>query len=264
MRVSNDARQVVLITGASKGIGAACVSAFRARGARVALAARSAAELRMLARDGDLVLPGDLTHGGSGSAVEQTVATFGRIDVLVNCAGVGLYVPSHQASETDARAIFDLNFFTPLRLSQLAAAHMKRQRSGAIVNVSSVAGKVSLPWFTLYSATKHALEALTDGLRVELRGHGIHCMSVCPGYARTEFQRHVLAGEVPPALGGLKHRWSVSPEQCAEALVRGLERRARTVVVPRSAWLLIAARTLAPGLVDRQFERMYLSGSTAQ
>jgi short-subunit dehydrogenase len=257
-------RKVVLITGASEGIGAACVSAFRSRGARIALVARSEDKLRSLAGDGDVVVPADLTRADEREhAVSRTISELGGLDVLVNCAGAGLYVPSHEATEADARHLFELNFFAPLHLSQLAAAHMKRQGSGAIVNVSSVAGKVTLPWFTLYSASKYALGSLTDGLRIELRRDGIHCMTVCPGYVRTNFQHNVIAGRVPPALGGLKQRWSITPEQCAEALMLGLERNARTVMAPRSGWLLVAARAVFPRIVDRQFERMYLSGSTA-
>ena len=255
--------KVVLITGASDGIGAACASVFRQRGARVALVARSSAKLRALAHPGDLVIPADLTAARSREdAIAHTAVHFGRIDVLVNNAGVGLYVPAHEASSEDARSLFELNFFAPLHLVQLAAAQMKQQRSGSIVNVSSVAGKVTLPWFTLYSASKHALASLTDGLRTELRGYGVHCMNVFPGYVRTGFQHNVLAGRVPPALGGLRQRWAITPEQCAHAIVRGLERDARTVMTPWSGWLLAAANALAPALVDRQFERMYLSGSS--
>lgn len=256
--------KVVLITGASEGIGAACAQAFRKRGARVALVARSEDKLRARSEAGDLIVAADLNDPmAREETVRRTLAHFGRIDVLVNNAGAGLYLPSHETSSEDAHRLFELNFFAPLQLIRLVASGMKQQRSGLIVNVSSVAGRVTLPWFTLYSASKHALASLTDGLRTELRRYGIQCMNVFPGYVRTGFQNHVLAGKVPPALGGLKQKWSVSPEECAEAILRGIEKDARTVMTPRSAWLLVAAYALAPNIVDRHFERVYLSGSTA-
>src|ERR1019366_4580300 len=103
-------------------------------------------------------------------------------------AGVGLYAPAGEATLRQTRAMFELNFFTVLALSQLVIPAMRKQRAGTIVNVSSIAGKVPLPWFTLYSASKYALCALTDGMRMELRGDGIHTITVCPGYVRTDFQ----------------------------------------------------------------------------
>jgi short-subunit dehydrogenase len=254
--------KIVLITGASEGIGAACAAAFRQRGARVVLVARSADKLAAVARQEDLVLTADLTDESSREQIiSRTRAHFGRIDVLVNNAGAGLYVPAHEACPADAHRLFELNFFAPLHLVQLVAPDMKRLGSGAIVNISSVAGKVTLPWFTLYSASKQAIASLGDGLRLELRRYGIHCMNVFPGYFRTNFQNNVLKGRVPPALGGLKRRWSISPEQCAGAIVRGLERNARSVVAPWSGSFLVAAYALAPVLVDRFFERIYLSES---
>ncbi|MBC7928710.1 MAG: SDR family NAD(P)-dependent oxidoreductase [Bryobacteraceae bacterium] len=251
--------KVVLITGASEGIGAACARAFRDRGANVCLTARSEENLRAVADPRDLVIPADLLVKASPQLiVDETIAKYGRIDVLVNNAGAGLYEPAHLGSPELATRLFQLNLFAPLELIRCAVPHMKQQSSGTIVNVSSIAGCVSLPWFTLYSATKSALLSLTDGLRVELRRWGIHCICVCPGYVRTRFQHNLISGEVPPALAPLKQRWSISPEQCADAIADGVIRGARTVVTPRSGWLLIAAAGLFPSLVDRQLESILL------
>ena len=250
--------KVVLITGSSEGIGAACAAAFRDRGATVVLTARSAEKLGRVARSGELIIPADLTsHDGRVALIQQTLAHHGRIDILVNNAGVGLYIPAHRAPLAESREMFELNFFAPLHLIQLAAAEMKKQRSGAIVNVSSIAGKVTLPWFTLYSATKHALVSLTEGLRTELRRDGIHCMSVCPGYVKTHFQENVLGGRVPKALTGLPRRWAVTPQECAAAIVRGLERGAATVVTPSTGWIFIGLSHIVPGVVRRVMENMY-------
>lgn len=250
------AGRVALITGASQGIGAACVEAFRRRGARLALTARSEAKLRQVGGDGALILPGDLNiENDCRRVVEETAAKFGAIDILVNNAGVGLYAPAWNAPLSQAREMFDLNFFAPLRMAQLVAPHMRRQRRGTIVNVSSIAGKITLPWFTLYSASKYALGSLTDGLRLELKRDGIQAITVCPGYVDTGFQSHVLAGR-PPETMRRGRVFAITAEKCAEAIARGVERNARTVVTPRTGWVLIAIQRLLPSLVDSRLERM--------
>ena len=249
--------KVVLITGASDGIGAACAEAFRRRGAKLALAARNRDKLERVAGGGALVLAGDLLERDARErAVQSTLAHFGRIDVLVNNAGVGLYAPTWKAPIDEVRRMLELNFFAAVEMTQLALPQMLERRSGTIVNVSSIAGKVPLPWFTLYTASKYALSGMTDGLRIELRAHGVHCVLVCPGYVRTGFQGNALAGKPPDKLWRMK-KFAITPEQCAEALVRGVERNRRTVVVPRLGWGLILLRGLLPGLVDARLQSMY-------
>jgi len=253
--------RVVLITGASEGIGAACAAAFAKRGAKLSLVARNKAKLEQLGHAGAVLTQGDLLEPAARkAAIDNTIARFGRLDVLVNNAGVGMYAPSHAAPLDDARRMFELNFFAPLELSQLAAAQMKRQppvegTRGLIVNVGSIAGKVTLPWFTLYSATKFALGSLTDGLRMELSAHKIRAMLVCPGYVNTQFQSHVLAGKPPGAIAGGK-RFAVSVEECAEAIVRGVERDSKTVLTPRIGWLFVALERMFPALVQSQLAKM--------
>lgn len=249
--------RTALITGASEGIGAACVRAFRERGGRIALTARDEAKLARVASADDLVIPGDLLREEDrGRIVEAVLSRFGRIDILVNNAGIGLYQQACRAPMPQVRHLFELNFFAPLHLTQLVVPAMRDQGGGTIVNISSVAGKVTLPWFTLYSASKYAMCSLSDGLRMELRRTGIHVMTVCPGYVQTAFQEHVLHGSAPGSLTRNRSRFAISAEQCAAAIVRGVERNARTVVTPRSGWLFVAAERLFPRLVDAQMERM--------
>jgi uncharacterized protein len=250
--------KVTLITGASEGIGAACAQVFRQRGARLALVARSESKLRTVANPDDLIIAGDLRDANLRfAAIRWTIERFGRIDVLLNNAGVGLYAPAWRAPMEETRAMFELNFLAPLELIQHVVPHMRAQGGGTIVNVGSIAGKVTLPWFTLYSASKYAIGSLTDGLRMELRSFGIHTMTVCPGYVRTQFQQNVLTGS-PPNLTGLRQRWAITAEKCAEDIARGIERGARTVVTPWSGWLLVALERLLPSIVDRRLERIYL------
>ena len=171
--------KVVLITGASEGIGAACAREFGNSGAQLSLVARNEEGLARTARPGDLVTAGDLTTDEARRrAIDRTIERFGKIDILINNAGIGTYAPSWEMPMDDARYLMELNFFVPLALTQLAAPHMRSQRSGMIVNVGSIAGKVMLPWMTLYSVTKSALGALTEGQRVELMGSGVRTMLV--------------------------------------------------------------------------------------
>ena len=250
--------KVILITGASEGIGAACAQVFRSRGARLSLIARNEENLKRNAAPDDLITAGDLRDAGVRRGfVQRSLDRYGRIDVLINNAGVGLYAPAWRAPLDQTREMFELNFIAPLDLIQQVVPAMRSARSGFIVNVGSIAGKVTLPWFTLYSASKYALGSLTDGLRMELRSFGIHTMMVCPGYVKTRFQENVIAG-TPPKLQGLRKRWAITPEKCAEDIARGVERSARTVVTPASGWALIALERILPGLVDRRLEQIYL------
>lgn len=124
-----------------------------------------------------------------------------------------------------------------------------------VVNVSSIAGKVTLPWFTLYSASKSALESFTRGLRMELAPSGVKALLVCPGYVKTSFQASVLGGTPPPRLAHNK-RFASSAERVAQAVTEGIEREVRTVLTPSLGWALVAASRLAPGLVDNQLQGM--------
>jgi len=250
--------KIVLITGASEGIGAATAVAFARRGAILAVTARSEDRLRALGLPQAFVVPGDLTDSSDRRRiVEATLAHYGRIDILINNAGVGTYARAYEAPLDQVRTMFELNFFAVLEMTQLAASAMRKQGSGMIVNVSSIVGLVTMPWSTLYSASKYAVCSLTDGLRLELRPFGIHAMAVCPGYVRTGFQSHVLAGGAPANMAGVRNRFAITAEQCAEAIARGVERNARTVATPRVGWVMVAAARLLPRFVDAQMERTW-------
>jgi short-subunit dehydrogenase len=247
--------KVVIVTGASEGIGARLATVLQKRGARLSLAARNAARLATVATPGDLVVPGDLTDDSVRSAlVEQTVSRWGRIDVLINNAGRGSYYTASTAPLEEARAVFELNFFAPLALAQLAAPYLRRT-GGTLVNVSSIAGQVSLPWLPVYSASKFALAAITSAQRTELKRGGVHVMGVFPGYVDTDFQAHA-PGPRPPDLIVQGKRFAVSAGECAEAIVDGIAHRKRMVVTPRAGWLLVWANRFFPSFVESRMERV--------
>ncbi len=149
----------------------------------------------------------------------------------------------------------ELNFFAPLAMTQLVVPGMRQRHTGMIVNVGSIAGKVPLPWMSLYTVSKYALGALTDCQRMELKRDGIHTMIVCPGYVQTNFQKNVRYGQSPERVRNAR-RWAITAQTCALAIRHGVEREARTVVTPRGGWLLVLAMRLFPWLVESKMAEM--------
>ena len=248
--------KVVIITGASEGVGAACAAEFARAGARLSLVARSEEGLRRAGGAEALITPGDLTAAETRRrVVEDTLERFGAIDILINNAAVGVYAPSWSGPDEQTRRLMELNFFALLAMVQLVTPHMRARRSGMIVNVGSIAGKLTLPWMTVYSASKAAVGALTEGLRMELRRDNVKAMLVCPGYVTTGFQKNVIAGRAPEKVIRAR-RFAVTAEECARAIRRGVEREARTVVTPAAGWVLVALWRLLPGVVQARMAHL--------
>ncbi len=246
--------KVVIVTGASEGIGAQLTTILRQSGAHVALAARNERKLSAAAGPGDLIIPGDVTQETVRSEIiAKIMERWGKIDILINNAGRGSYYSASATPLDEARAVFDLNFFAPLALTQLATPFL-RQTRGTVVNVSSIGGQISLPWLPVYSASKFALAAITSAQRTELRREGIHVMGVFPGYVDTDFQANA-PGPRPPRRVVQGKRFAISAEECAAAIVRGIVHRKRTVVTPRSGWALVWASRLFPAFVESRMER---------
>ena len=238
-RESSD--RVALITGGSIGIGAACVREFLSAGWKVSVTALPGLELDRLASSGVLTTAGDITCSQvRETVVERTLRIYGRIDVLINNAGIGLYALPTEVTLDNFRRLLEVNVMAPLALSQLVIPVMSKQSSGTIVNIGSVGGIVSLPWAAAYSASKSALHALHDSLLRELRGGPVHLVKVCPGIVNTGFRKHVLGGVAPVAVRNLDR--IVSPEAVAVRILRAIERRNRTVYIPRLGSLVRAGR----------------------
>jgi short-subunit dehydrogenase len=251
-----NAARVALITGGSDGIGAACVQEFLACGWNVSSLALPGRDLDRQSANGILTIAGDVTSPQTREiAVERTLGRYGRIDVLINSAGAGLFgVPSELPLELISR-LFDLNVMAPLALSTAVIPVMRRQGKGMIVNLGSVGGFVSLPWAAAYSASKAALHSFHDSLRRELRGGPIHVLNVCPGIVDTRFREHALAGSAPAAVREL--RWVVSAEAVARRILRAIDHRSNTVFIPRVGALFALAGLIAPGLMDVYLARFF-------
>jgi NAD(P)-dependent dehydrogenase (short-subunit alcohol dehydrogenase family) len=178
--------KVVLITGCSTGIGRDLAQRLTQSGYTVVATARKAETLDDLSVA--LKLPLDVTQSQSvNHAVAHTLRQFGRIDVLVNNAGYSMLGALEEVSEEQTQQVFDVNVFGALRMIRAVVPHMREQRSGRIINISSIAGKLSTPVNGTYSATKFALEALSDALQMELALFGIQVVLVEPGAIKTRF-----------------------------------------------------------------------------
>lgn len=180
--------RVAVVTGASSGIGEVTARTLAAHGYTVYGAARRLDRLEQLRDAGIRPLGMDVTDEASMAAgIEQVVAESGRIDVLVNNAGYGSYGALEDVPLDEARRQMDVNVFGAARLMQLVLPHMRAQGAGTIVNISSMGGKIHTPLGSWYHATKYALEALSDCLRLEVEPFGIHVVLVEPGGIRTEW-----------------------------------------------------------------------------
>jgi short-subunit dehydrogenase len=241
--------RVVLITGASDGIGASCARLLAERGARLVLTAAPSDRFQSQESDDRCVIAGDITSAATrAEVVERAIARFGTVEVLINNVGVGQYgYPSEVDTEISKR-MFDINVFAPLALTQIVIPHMRAKGSGTIVNIGSVGGKVSLPWAVMYCATKWALHCVDDSLHRELTGTGIRVMKVCPGIVDTKFRDHVLAGTAPGRVEDIRR--VVSPDNVAHAVVRGVEKGKRTVFVPTIGMIFTSLEFFAPRVMD--------------
>ena len=183
------ARPVAIVTGASGGIGEATARALQAAGYRVFGTYRRPPATRSPAIE---YLSCDVTSDESvAAAVSEVLSKDGRIDLLVNNAGVGLVAGAEESSLEQAKSLFDVNLFGVIRMTKAVLPTMRRKRAGRIVNVSSVMGLIPAPFMALYSASKHALEGYSESLDHEVRGSGIRVVLVEPAYTRTSFEGNV-------------------------------------------------------------------------
>jgi NAD(P)-dependent dehydrogenase (short-subunit alcohol dehydrogenase family) len=263
---------VVLITGCSSGIGKATALAAAARGHRVYATARDPESLRELAGGGRIrTLALDVTDTNSiGRAVASVLGEAGRLDVLVNNAGYGQYGAVEDVTAEEWRREFDVNLFGAVEVTRAVLPAMRQAQSGTIVNVSSVAGKIAIPFAAPYCASKHALEAASDALRVEVAPFGIRVVVIEPGPITTRFGERarasvarMLEGHGPysafyrnaeRAMDTDFQAGKLPPEAVARVIVQAIEsERPKTRYrVTRMASVLIFLRRFLP---DRFFDR---------
>ncbi len=255
--------KTVIVTGASSGIGRATAIAFARADANLVLASRNeqalnelAAELAHLRRR-IVVVPTDVTQRATVEAMAERAADeLGSIDILVNNAGRGLNALLAEGSMTNIRRLFEVNVFGALHCIQAVVPYMKLRRSGQIINVSSLAGKIATPRNGAYSATKFALAAVSDALRLELADHGITVTTVYPGVTATAFGANALKEVETPPIPAIVR--GVPAASVARAIVHAARWQKREVYVTVTDCMAAGLKNVSPGLVDWAMRTFYL------
>lgn len=248
--------KVVVVTGASMGIGEAIAKVFAQEGARVVMSSRDLSRLeearqRIGFPDRTISVACDVADPEQSAALlRQTLERFGRIDVWVNNAGFGLVDSLQQMDMAACRRMFDTNLFGAIQCIQNVVPIMRKQGGGCIVNVSSVAGFMGVPYMAAYGATKHALNCISRAARAELEGTGVRILNICPGFVATNFSANAVRGAERKKMQGSGGR-GIDAGRVAEATLKGYLANQREVVVPWFYNLVILAYRLFPGLIEQ-------------
>jgi short-subunit dehydrogenase len=258
---ANLSGKVVVVTGASMGIGEAIAKIFSDHGASVVLLSRDtaraeAARTRVGHTERTLALSCDVRNCEEiDRVIGLTLHHFQRIDVWVNNAGHGLLDAVASVDMAAVRETFETNLFGALEAMQAVIPVMKQQSSGTIINISSVAGHIPIPYHAVYSATKFALNAIGKAARIELRKLGLNVLTVCPGYVRTDFGANALRGKELKQVRPSQVR-GITAERVARAVLRGYLKQKREVIVPWPMYFAVRFYQHFPGLVERAMTRM--------
>jgi short-subunit dehydrogenase len=250
---------VVIVTGASEGIGRALCLALAPERPRLALAARNAERLESVAAECRaagaevLVVPGDLVDARQcETLVHATVERFGRVDTLVANAGRTMWARVDEIHDPAVfREVMELNYFSVVWLTLAALPHIKASR-GRLVPVASVAGLTGVPARSGYCASKHALVGFFDSLRIELAGTGVTVTTICPDFVLSETHRRALDGDGRPlGKSPMQESKIMTAEECAAMIVPAMAARRRMLITSRRGKLGRIFKILAPGLIDR-------------
>ena len=252
--------KVVIVTGASSGIGEAMAREFAAQGARVVLGARSVQKLQLIAGDirsrgGQAAYCGvDVTDVGEcRELIDTAVREFGGIDVLVCNAGLSMRAIFDDVDLEVLHRLMDVNFWGTVNCCKFALPYLQ-QSHGSIVGISSVAGLHGLPGRTGYSASKYAMTGFLETVRIENLKKGVHVMIAAPGFTASNVRFSALTAD-GSAQGGSprKEEKMMSAAEVARRIARGVVRRKRTLAMDFNGRATVLIKKFAPGLLDRLY-----------
>jgi short-subunit dehydrogenase len=255
------AGKIVVVTGASMGIGEAIARIFADHGASVVMLSRDAgrleaARVRIGHADRTSAIACDVRHREDiDRAIGLTMHHFQRIDIWVNNAGHGLLDSVAQMDMAAFREMFETNFFGTVAAMQAVIPVMRQQGGGTIINISSVAGHIPLPFHAGYSATKFAMNAIGKAARVELKKEKIHVLTVCPGYVQTAFSDNVVLGNERKKVRPNSVR-GITADRVARATQQGYLKQKREVIVPWTMYVPVKIYQHFPGLVEWGMAKM--------
>jgi short-subunit dehydrogenase len=254
--------KVVIITGASSGIGEAAAREFAANGSKVVLAARSADKLQKIAEEisneggSAIFVPSDISvEADCRNLVGKTVEKFGRIDILVNNAGVSMRALFTDVDLNVLRRLMDVNFWGTVYCTKYALPYLISSR-GSLVGVSSVAGFHGLPGRTGYSASKFAMHGFLETIRIENLKNGLHVMIIAPGFTATEIRKHaLLADGAEQGDSPRKEDKLMQPEYVAKWILKGIRKRKRNKLLTWDGRLTALFQRILPNTIDRAYYR---------
>ncbi len=256
--------KVVIITGASSGIGKACAINMAKKGAKIVIAARNIEKLEETANEISVYNTNVLTvkcdvsvQGDCENLIKETVNKFGGIDILINNAGISMRAIFNELELEVIEKVMAINFWGTVYCTKFALPYLL-QSKGSVVGVSSIAGYIGLPARTGYSASKYAMQGFLDALRTENLKTGLHVMVACPGFTASNIRNTALSkdgssqGETPRDEGKM-----MTAEEVATYIVNGIEKKKRTLVLTTEGKMVVFLSKFFPKFVEKQvFNKM--------
>ncbi len=251
-------QSVVVITGASSGIGQALAFAFGRTGAAIVFCGRKADALQQTAEAltaagiTNLPVVADVSvEADMKRLTDETIARFGRIDILINNAGISMRSMFIDADPEVIRKVMDINFMGTVYATRYALPHIMKTK-GSIVGISSIAGYKGLPVRSGYSASKFAMNGFLEAIRIELRYSGVHVLTACPGFTASNIRFSALDSEGKSTGDTMREEGAMmSSEECAAHILKAVQQRKRELILTGQGKLTVFLNKLLPGLVDK-------------